>query len=154
MALAANIDRGKAISKLFKSYYGKADTLKNAHHLLENPNFSRAYPSSLLVTRAYLRHYRKRDFQAEICRVFIPLSLNYHPWDLAYSDLQRFLDWKADFQKQLKSGRVAQLQYIWLPNDHTAGINPTSPTLPASFPERCGFGKNCRNYRQKSYLER
>ncbi len=29
--------------------------------------------------------------------------------------------WKTDFQKQLQSGRVPQLEYIWLPNDHTDG---------------------------------
>jgi hypothetical protein len=53
--------------------------------------------------------------------------LNYPSWDLKYSDLQRFLDWKTDFEKQLKSGRVAQLNYIWLPNDHTAGQQPGLP---------------------------
>jgi hypothetical protein len=30
-------------------------------------------------------------------------------------------EWKKDFAAQTKQGHVAQLQYIWLPNDHTDG---------------------------------
>jgi len=128
MALAANIDRGKAISKLFKSYYGKADTLKNAHHLLENPNFSRALSQFFTGDESLSQALQKNaTFRQKFAAFLYHYPLNYHPWDLAYSDLQRFLDWKADFQKQLKSGRVAQLQYIWLPNDHTAGDKPNFP---------------------------
>lgn len=41
--------------------------------------------------------------------------------------MQRFSDWKTDFEKQLKSAQVAQLHYIWLPNDHTSGDNPDFP---------------------------
>ena len=37
------------------------------------------------------------------------------------SDLDRVREWQKDFEAQLNSGRVAQLQYIWLPNDHTDG---------------------------------
>ena len=47
--------------------------------------------------------------------------LNFPTWDLALSDLERVRAWKADFEKQVKFGRVPQLEYIWLPNDHTDG---------------------------------
>jgi hypothetical protein len=40
---------------------------------------------------------------------------------LKVSDLDRVLAWKKDFETQLRLGNVAQLQYIWLPNDHTDG---------------------------------
>jgi hypothetical protein len=33
------------------------------------------------------------------------------------------LAWKTDFESQVKSGRVAQFHYLWLPNDHTDGAN-------------------------------
>src|SRR5207244_10958639 len=49
---------------------------------------------------------------------------NYRSWDLTVSDLERAQVWKADFEKQLQRGQVAQLHYIWLPNDHTGGTNP------------------------------
>ena len=48
---------------------------------------------------------------------------NYRSWDLKHSDLERVLSWKTDFEAQLKSGHVAQLHYIWLPNDHTDGAS-------------------------------
>jgi hypothetical protein len=51
-------------------------------------------------------------------------ALAYPPYNLAISDLERVAIWKRDFERQLASGRVAPLQYIWLPNDHTAGANP------------------------------
>jgi hypothetical protein len=47
---------------------------------------------------------------------------NFRSWDLKYSDLDRVNAWKQDFEAQLRSGRVAQLSYIWLPNDHTDGV--------------------------------
>src|SRR5947208_13389523 len=48
---------------------------------------------------------------------------SYRSWDLKYSDLDRVKAWKMDFETQLKLGQVAQLHYIWLPNDHTDGAN-------------------------------
>src|SRR2546425_8989350 len=40
---------------------------------------------------------------------------------LEHSDLDRVKAWKADFETQVRLGHVAQLHYIWLPNDHTDG---------------------------------
>jgi hypothetical protein len=40
---------------------------------------------------------------------------------LKVSDLDRVREWKKDFETQLRLGKVAQLHYIWLPNDHTDG---------------------------------
>jgi hypothetical protein len=48
---------------------------------------------------------------------------NFPTWDLKQSDLERVRAWKIDFEKQVKSGRVPQLEYIWLPNDHTDGTS-------------------------------
>ncbi|PYS59874.1 MAG: hypothetical protein DMF74_20210 [Acidobacteria bacterium] len=46
---------------------------------------------------------------------------SFRSWDLKYSDLDRVREWKKDFETQLRLGHVAQLSYIWLPNDHTDG---------------------------------
>ncbi len=128
MALAADIDRGKAVSKLFKSHYGKADTPEDAQHLLENPDFARSLSQFFTGDESLFQALQKNaTFRQKFAAFLYHYPLNYHPWDLSYSDLQRFSDWKADFEKQLKSGRVAQLNYIWLPNDHTAGDKPNFP---------------------------
>ena len=50
---------------------------------------------------------------------------NYRSWDLEYSDLDRVREWKKDFDTQIRLGNVAQLNYLWLPNDHTDGSRTT-----------------------------
>ncbi len=128
MALAAQTDRGKVANNIFNSYYGKADTPKGPLRLLENPNFARFLSKLFTGDESLFQAWRKdASFRQKFASFLYHYPLNYHPWDLGYSDLQRFLDWKVDFDKQLKSGRVAQLQYIWLPNDHTAGDKPNFP---------------------------
>jgi len=45
----------------------------------------------------------------------------YRGWDLKYSDVDRVREWRREFNSFTRSGRLPQLEYIWLPNDHTAG---------------------------------
>jgi DNA-binding beta-propeller fold protein YncE len=45
----------------------------------------------------------------------------YVSWNLGYSDVDREREWQREFDAFVKSRRVPQLEYIWLPNDHTAG---------------------------------
>ncbi|MFB2920974.1 alkaline phosphatase family protein [Aerosakkonema funiforme] len=128
MALAAQTDRGKAASEVFKANYGKADTPEDALRLLENPQFanflSKVFVGDDSLAKAWQQN---RAFRQKFAKFLYHYPLNYHYYDLSYSDLQRFEDWKTDFEKQLQSGKVAQLSYIWLPNDHTAGENPDYP---------------------------
>lgn len=35
----------------------------------------------------------------------------------------RVVAWRADFERQLKAGRVPRFNYLWLPNDHTNGAD-------------------------------
>ncbi len=128
MVLSAQVDRGKALSELFKSYYGKADTPSDAIHLLENPNFALSLSQIFTGDNSLAQALQANPgFRSQFAAFLYHYPLNYHYYDLQYSDLQRVDDWKTDFQKQLKSGQVAQLNYIWLPNDHTAGMNPVFP---------------------------
>jgi YVTN family beta-propeller protein len=46
---------------------------------------------------------------------------NYRGWDLDYSDLNRVKEWQREFAGFVKHGNVPQIEYIWLPNDHTYG---------------------------------
>lgn len=56
----------------------------------------------------------------------------YVGWDLSYSDLNRYHEWKREFDTFVATGSVPQLEYIWLPNDHTASTRPGSLT-PAAY---------------------
>jgi DNA-binding beta-propeller fold protein YncE len=48
----------------------------------------------------------------------------YVSWNLDYSDVDREKEWQREFEGFVKSGIVPQLEYIWLPNDHTYGTRP------------------------------
>lgn len=48
----------------------------------------------------------------------------YIGWDLSYSDLSRFDEWKNEFAQYVASGNLPQLEIVYLPNDHTAGTAP------------------------------
>ena len=128
MVLAAQTDRGKEAGDTLKSYYGKANTPEDALRLLENPDFAR-FLSKMFTGDESLSQAFQKDaaFRKKFAALLYHYPLNYHYYDLKYSDLQRFSEWKTDFDKQVKSGHVAQLNYIWLPNDHTAGERPDFP---------------------------
>jgi DNA-binding beta-propeller fold protein YncE len=57
---------------------------------------------------------------------------HYVSWDLNYSDLDRYREWKREFDDFVAAGTLPQFEYIWLPNDHTAGTHPGSLT-PAAY---------------------
>jgi YVTN family beta-propeller protein len=46
---------------------------------------------------------------------------HYRGFDLDYSDLDRVKEWQREFNGFVKQGNVPQIEYIWLPNDHTYG---------------------------------
>jgi hypothetical protein len=54
---------------------------------------------------------------------------HYVSWDLKYSDLNREREWRREFNAFVRSGSVPQFEFIWLPNDHTAGsrVNMLTP---------------------------
>ncbi|HTV91516.1 MAG TPA: alkaline phosphatase family protein [Verrucomicrobiae bacterium] len=53
----------------------------------------------------------------------------YVSWNLNYSDLDREREWRREFDGFVHSGTVPQFEFIWLPNDHTAGsrVNMLTP---------------------------
>lgn len=56
----------------------------------------------------------------------------YVGWDLTYSDLDRVKEWKREFDAFVADGSLPQLEYVWLPNDHTSGSKKNALT-PAAY---------------------
>ena len=49
---------------------------------------------------------------------------HYVGWNLKYSDLDRVKEWRREFDAFVRHGTLPQLEWIWLPNDHTSGSRP------------------------------
>ena len=126
VAAAAGTDRGTEFNELAKSYFGQANSRQDAYRLLGNAEFARKLSQFLtgdgMFAQAIKRDYRLRRAFADYLYHY---PFNYRSWDLKYSDLDRVMDWKKDFDNQLKQGKVAAFNYIWLPNDHTDGAKTT-----------------------------
>lgn len=56
----------------------------------------------------------------------------YIGWNLDYSDLDRYREWKSEFDAFVARGDLPQFEYIWMPNDHTYGSRPGKLT-PAAY---------------------
>lgn len=52
----------------------------------------------------------------------------YVSWNLDYSDVSREKEWQREFERFVRDGTLPQLEYIWLPNDHTYGSRPGKRT--------------------------
>jgi YVTN family beta-propeller protein len=124
MTFANKTDRGNDFYEFAHPFYGQANTPSAALRLLEKPEFARALSNFLIndesIYRAMLENTVLRRKFAEYLYHY---PFNYRSWNLKYSDLDRVRAWKEDFAQQLQSGKVAQFQYIWLPNDHTNGAS-------------------------------
>lgn len=63
----------------------------------------------------------------------------YVGWDLDYSDIDRYREWKREFDSFLARGDLPQFEYLWLPNDHTYGSKPGKFT-PAAYIAQNDYG--------------
>jgi YVTN family beta-propeller protein len=115
-------ERGQEFYKAVKDFYGQADTRQAAFDLLGQTDFAQRV-SKVLVGDDTLAKALKQSpsLRREFADCLYHYPFNFPTWDLKESDLERVRAWKIDFEKQLHSGHVPQLEYIWLPNDHTDG---------------------------------
>jgi YVTN family beta-propeller protein len=124
MALASDVDRGRMFYDFAKPYAGQADTPADALRLLGDAKFTNSLSGFLVGDDSLARSLKsnaalRRRFGEYLTRY----AFDYRSWDLNYSDLDRFVAWRADFERQARTGRLARFNYLWLPNDHTNGAD-------------------------------
>ena len=56
----------------------------------------------------------------------------YAGWNLDISDLERVKEWRRDLAARVADGTLPQLEFIWLPGDHTYGAKP-GKLAPSSY---------------------
>lgn len=129
MSHATKVDRGKELYTEASQYYGQTQTPADALRLLEQPDFALKL-SKFLCGDDSLAIAMKDDVPLKkgFAEYLTRYPFNYRSWDLHTSDLDRARTWKIDFQDQIQRNKVAQLHYIWLPNDHTGGTDKKYPT--------------------------
>ncbi|MDT5158662.1 MAG: hypothetical protein QOH51_3019 [Acidobacteriota bacterium] len=122
MALASETDRGRVFYNFAKPYAGRADNPADAARLLSDAKFTGELSNFLVGDDALARALgENRVFRLRFGEYLTRYAFDYRSWDLNHSDLERFAAWRADFERQARTGRLAQFNYLWLPNDHTNG---------------------------------
>ena len=125
LELSNQNDRGRAFSERLRELE-PADPSPSAIEALLQRDDVRTLLSEVFTGDRSLAHALAGDrvLRQQLATVLSHYAFRYRPYDLTYSDIQRAKDWQQDFKRQLASGNVASLSYIWLPNDHTGGANP------------------------------
>ena len=128
MALADSIDRGARFTLLGSELTGRGTSRADAMKLFAEPGFTLEL-SRLFTGDTSLAHAIHKDarFRTGVADWLTHYMLGYPTWDLRFSDLDRIAIWKADFKRGVASGSVPAFNYLWLPNDHTGGVNPSLP---------------------------
>ena len=129
LKLAGTDFPGTDAGKTLKPYWDRLSTREGAEKLLLDPDFASAFSKYYLGDESLTKDLAENGaLRARFADFLFRYVFAYRAWDLKYSDMDRVKAWKASFDQQVKDGKVAQLHYIWLPNDHTAGLDPKSPT--------------------------
>ena len=124
MALADSVDRGTRFTALSTPFTGRATNRADALKLLADPRFS-AGLSTLFTGDNSLTRAISSDatFKTGVADFLTRYTLGYPTWNLAFSDLDRAAIWRRDFETAVRENRVPAFSYLWLPNDHTAGVS-------------------------------
>ncbi|HUO57455.1 MAG TPA: hypothetical protein VMV05_04690, partial [bacterium] len=127
MELSKDKVRDTAFQDLMKPHAGRNFTREDCGKLLGDADFLSKF-SAFYVGDDSLADAITTDpaFKDQWVGYLYHCSFDFLGWDLAYSDLKRVAVWQDDFQRQVARGNVLPLHYIWLPNDHTAGLDEKS----------------------------
>jgi len=126
MALADSIDRGARTTTLSRPYMGRGTDRADALKLLADPKFSAGLTALFTGDNSLARAIASdATFKTGVADFITHYTLGYPTWNLAFSDLDRAAIWRRDFETAVRENRVPAFSYLWLPNDHTAGVNPS-----------------------------
>ena len=121
---AGTEDRGTEFNALATPYAGRADTREHAYQLLGDDTFAGKLSQFLTGDPSFATELKRDErLRRRFADYLYHYPFSFRSWELKTSDLDRVREWKKDFATQIKLGHVGQLQYIWLPNDHTDGAS-------------------------------
>ena len=125
MALADSVDRGTRFTALSTPYMGRGTSRTDALKLLADAKFSAGLSTMFTGDNSLARAISSdAAFKTSVADFLTHYTLGYPTWNLAFSDLGRTAIWRRDFETAVKENRVPAFSYLWLPNDHTAGVSP------------------------------
>jgi len=105
-------------------YYADQQSLAEIKKVLVDDVAFRNDLSTILTGSNALasRMMQNRELLSAVADYLSHYQFNYRGWDLKYSDLDRARAFKSEFDREIRDHRVQSFSYIWLPNDHTAGL--------------------------------
>ena len=116
-------DRGAALYRVLAPVVARGRTREGALALLADTGFARGLSRALVGGDALARALASDPaLRLDVAAYLAHYAFAYPTWDLSYSDLRRVADWKTEFDADAAAGRVPAFTYLWLPNDHTAGV--------------------------------
>ena len=125
MALADSVDRGTRFTALSTPFMGRGTNRADALKLLADAKFSAGLSTMFTGDNSLARAISSdATFKTSVADFLTHYTLGYPTWNLAFSDLDRTAIWRRDFETAVKENRVPAFSYLWLPNDHTAGVSP------------------------------
>jgi hypothetical protein len=125
MALADSVDRGTRFTALSTRFMGRGTNRADALKLLADARFSAGLSTMFTGDNSLARAISSdATFKTGVADFLTHYTLGYPTWNLAFSDLDRTAIWRRDFETAIKENRVPAFSYLWLPNDHTAGVSP------------------------------
>jgi len=125
MALADSVDRGTRFTALSTRFMGRGTNRADALKLLADAKFSAGLSTMFTGDNSLARAISSdATFKTGVADFLTHYTLGYPTWNLAFSDLDRTAIWRRDFETAIKENRVPAFSYLWLPNDHTAGVSP------------------------------
>lgn len=100
-----------------------------AHDLQSDQTVQNMMSKAILNSTALVSVFQNNPtFDKMLASAWSHYNFNYASFNLKVQDLTREAVWQKDFATQLAQNAVPSFQYIWLPDNHTAGTATGYPT--------------------------
>jgi YVTN family beta-propeller protein len=113
----------------FKSYADHQSPAELQKLLAGNDGFRNDLSAILTGSHALAdRMMQNQELLRAVAGYLSHYPFDYKSWDLKYSDLNRVGAFNREFDRAIADNSVPGFSYIWLPNDHTAGLKEGYPS--------------------------